>query len=109
MKLCQYELSQWTPIYGTGKMPNWYRCHGYAHSECDYIRIGLVRLDSPLDPEDTLWKFDCLWCPPKIRSLIVELNNKIHSDKKYDLSTLEQGKQDVDNLIVRVNNLKYFI
>lgn len=104
MKLLSYKLNNWK-AYGssTCKYPNWYRVYDDPNHLTIYI--GLIRQhDDNVGPRQT-WRLDYDFAPKELRDLV----DLIPFDKEYYEEELDQAKQDVDNLIMKVNKLKCFI
>ena len=107
LKLFGYTLSEWTPTSFEEYDANWYRhIKGGAY-------IGLVRtysIGEITEPADQSWIFGTgIQVPSNEKLVLKNLYEIMYHDTKYDLSALERGKQNIDNLIIRANGLRCFL
>lgn len=108
MKLLQYELTDWAFYKSGGKNAacgNWLRAHVFLDIHFT-AWIGLSHLTYQTDPSKLEWMFYI--------SEIIDINIsplwKIKYPKKiYLVNDLEQGKQDIDRFIEKVNSLKVYL
>ena len=96
MKLFKYNLSDWKK-----SSDNWWR-----YSEDQNFYIGLRLKTKEIDPQKYIWVIDVMGTHSFIRKLF---ENTIKFDKKYSFEELDKAKQDIDNMIVKLNKLQCFI
>lgn len=100
MKLLEYELSHWFPLFRT-KYHCW--CRTYTYKSCTiYLSLIQDHCDNGLFKT---WKLDYGLSPFKLRNMLDLFNH----NKKYNKNELKLAKQDVDNLILKINKLKSFL
>lgn len=120
MKLLKYELGEWRAKYGdnTDPCPNWFRSAPKfpGTPENDYKdysmpHIGLRRQGYQKSVYDNVWRVDISDFPRDIKKLLESLfkSCNLSYSKKYKWDELSQAKQDIDNLITKINKLKCFI
>jgi hypothetical protein len=104
MKLFQYRLSEWAPSSNMPTdTPNWWR-HGNTPNGT--LHIGLLINGFDIDISQRYWRFDYIG-PHYILGLWLTISHDPY--KMYSLHELEQGKQDIDNFIIRADRLKAFL
>lgn len=103
MKILKYELSEWkSHMSNTCLLPNWYRTGDNLGSP---IHIGFIRKHSDYSGTRQIWMFDYVFTPRSLRDII----DLMPITKEYYGEELDQARQDVDNLILKINNLKCFL
>ena len=95
MRLLQFQLSDWTQNQRYLKDDNWYRNVIDKENYFDCQAIGLYKRP------DRVYKISAwdLWSIWDIISLLMPA----YLNKTYPISDLDQAKEDVDKLIVKVN------
>lgn len=104
MKLFNYKLDDWKKYPADAPMRH---CNLYRKYNDSYSSIGYIRHLSSGNDEAQYWTLDVWDAHDPVCQMIIELHP--HPRKKYSLEELDQAKQDVDNLIIKLNKLKAFI
>lgn len=113
MKFYKYKLSEWIGFGEDG-----YKWNHYRVSETNTkksITVGLILMDDTytfrLNPNRCSWALTS-WGGEETVSLcrsLTQFMNHCSNNRKYLFHEIEQGKQDVDNYIIKFNRLKCFI
>lgn len=107
MKLFRYELSDWTRCAHNFWRLNNYKIDDATGVETYNFGIGLIVNDAKAKRSRQFWEIDSLYDNhPAIRSIMPFLRK---NTKSYSYDELDQAKQDVDDLIIRINKLKAFL
>lgn len=111
MKLFNYELSDWTPHSSQEyPIPNWFRtCSPWERKNGYDFYIGFSQEKRTQIIEEQTWVFYCIAVEPFIetRDLFYRLWD-MTARKPIALENLEDAKNQVDSLILKVNTLKVF-